>query len=658
MVSSFGTRVRRILFQETEFNGGGMLASLANVTHPKKQRRSKRTKDVPSVLLTSIEQSLSFSEGILGSLFTEKSQQDTKPRSPVIICSSLIVSQCPPRKRQRKSLMGSVLVSALIESFEPPIEISKIPHVVPKGKTKRRAIAATEISTLVVKRHVKMASPEKQNKSNMADTLAVTVSNDDDNDDDVPIPQEVKLNSNLTGSKVFDEEEIQPCILAIPCRIFSPQSQGKWSKELESYTNKTLLAKRKTEKSTTRTRSAPPGVVVKKRKHSIPPGEESSSMETAINMKKSTRTLEAASQRDKQRRYSIPLATQSRRSGRQPLPINRYFPDQDRSNNSRNKQPTTILVEDINNEELPIVVQPQHKTVVKPKRPSKIHPVSEETTSKKRRLSMPSLGQSRRSGRQLIPTDRYIPAHVPDKPATSLTKEIIMEEIPRMVQQRHKSRVEKPSRYSEIPVEEDVSLWSHEQVNALREAQSMANPMSCSFWSYVAGHVEGKSESDCRAKWFSLVQTPNAKVKQQGKLEKLSLEDDLFHATPMRGGILMNFDVDVGSPIVDTTTRESGEFRVEANYCYDEIMVLKQRVGYKTYLKGLRREVSKGERDRRLNRARTVKRNHGPRILSERVERDGIEMKCNLTPGGTIRIHTLTEEENDDDCFFNVSDEE
>lgn len=658
MVSSFGTRVRRILFQGTEFNGG-MLASLTNVTHPKKQRRSKRTKDVSSVLLTSIEPSLSFPEGILGSLFTEKPQQDTKPRPPVIICSSLIVSQCPPRKRQRKSLMGSVLVSALIESLEPPMEISKIPRVVPKGKTKRRAIAATEISTLVVKQHVKMASPEKQYKSNIADTLAATVSNDDDDDDDdVPIQQEVKVNSNQAESKVFDEEEIQPCTLAIPCRIFSPQSQGKWSKELESYTNKTLLAKRKRKKSTTTTRSAPPGVVVKKRKHSIPPGEESSTMETTINMKKSTRTLEAASQRDKQRRHSIPLETQSRRSGRQPLPINRYFPDHDRSNNSRNKQPTTSLVEDIDNEELPIVVQPQHKTVLKPKRPSKIHPVSEETTSKKRRRSMPSLGQSRRSGRQLIPTDRYIPEHVPHKPATSLTEEIIMEEVPRMIQQQHKNRVEKPKRYSEVPVEEDVSLWSHEQVNALREAQSMANPMSCSFWSYVAGHVEGKSESDCRAKWFSLVQTPKAKVKQQGKREKLSLEDDLFHATPMRGGILINFDVDVGSPIVDTITRESGEFRVEANYCYDEIMVLKQRVGYKTYLKGLRREVSKGERDRRLNRARTVKRKHGPRILSERVDRDGIEMKCNLTPGGTIKIHTLTEEENDDDCFFNVSDEE
>ena len=659
MVSFFGTRVRRILFQGTEFNEGmPLLAHLGHVSHTKKQRRSKRTRDVPSTLLTSMEPSLSISlpEGILGALFTKHTQQETKPKSSSVMACPSLVSQGPPRKRQRKSfMMSSVVVSALMEPLQPSVEISKPSPVVSKLQNKQRAIAATNISSLVVvSQQVNMVDTEEQNMHIMKNTIAATVSRDDDGS----LQQDLKINSIQAGSQVFDVEEIQPCIPAFPCRNFSPSRQGKRRKELGSYTNK-VPAKCKAKSSTTTKIPESLGVGVKILQHSMPSGEESSSMETKINTKSYARTVKAEAPRVKPRRHSIPLTAQSRRSDRRPLPVDRYTPNNDHSNNCNNNDTKTSLVKEIEKDRFTMVVQSQHNAVVKTKSPTKIHPVTEKTTSKKRRRSMSSIDQSRRSGRQSIPIDRYIPEYVHQIPATRLVEEKVRGTVSSVVQQQYNSCVENPNCSSNDPVEKDVRLWSHEQVDALRDAQSMADPMSCSFWSFVAGHVEGKTEGDCRAKWFSLIQTPKAKVvKQQSKQELESLEDDLFHATPMRGGKVMNFEIDVGSPIVDTTIQERGELRVEANYCYDEIMELKQRVGYKTYLKGLRRAVTKAERDRRLNRTRKVKHSHVPRILSECINSDGIEMKCHLTPGGTIKIHKMTDEENDDDCYFNASDEE
>ena len=223
---------------------------------------------------------------------------------------------------------------------------------------------------------------------------------------------------------------------------------------------------------------------------------------------------------------------------------------------------------------------------------------------------------------------------------------------------------------SDTVVPFDPEIWSSDQVDALREAQSLADPTSSLFWSSVAAKVEGKTEAECKTHWFSLVKTPAPKKSRPNKiignqmLSRRLIVDDLFHATPMRaragdefGGdcyyasgnnLMVNFDI--GSPIVDSKGTAS---EMITEYDNESTMRVLKRVGYKTYLQGLRRGVSKGERERIAERKKVARNKQGSsRSLSERVENEDFEMTCQLTPGGTVKVKTITE-----DDFFDEMDE-
>jgi hypothetical protein len=199
----------------------------------------------------------------------------------------------------------------------------------------------------------------------------------------------------------------------------------------------------------------------------------------------------------------------------------------------------------------------------------------------------------------------------------------------------------------------DLCSWTYEQLNLLREAHISADPTSSLFWSSVAAKVEGKSDAECRTKWFSLVKTPAPKrVRPVQNLPTVGKQDDLFHATPMRGvpsspaaNVVVNFDV--GSPIVDSRTAN----RQLLTEYGDETSTVRvtQKVGYKTYLQGLRRGVAKGERERKVSVPKRQYEPKRPHNISERVESGAIEMNCQLTPGGTLKVKTFAEDDFFDD---------
>jgi hypothetical protein len=121
---------------------------------------------------------------------------------------------------------------------------------------------------------------------------------------------------------------------------------------------------------------------------------------------------------------------------------------------------------------------------------------------------------------------------------------------------------------------------------------------------------------------------------------------DCYYASG--NNLMVNFDI--GSPIVDSKGTAS---EMITEYDNESTMRVLKRVGYKTYLQGLRRGVSKGERERIAERKKVARNKQGSsRSLSERVENEDFEMTCQLTPGGTVKVKTITE-----DDFFDEMDE-
>ncbi|KAI2490659.1 hypothetical protein MHU86_23902 [Fragilaria crotonensis] len=213
------------------------------------------------------------------------------------------------------------------------------------------------------------------------------------------------------------------------------------------------------------------------------------------------------------------------------------------------------------------------------------------------------------------------------------------------------------------------------QVAIRCEALTRMDPCSNQFWEDIANQIDGQSEDECRKKWFSLVNTPaakktqtqQAKRKHDGVAPKREVdEDDLFNSTPMRLQLLddcadekkhLVLDIDFGSPIV---VDESYKVNQAAGYDDEaKVDVVAARLGYsKTYIKNLKRDISKGKEKVRKKKIRPVC-DTGPRGISSAIDCGDLEVKGTLSPGGTMRVRTIywNGESEDSDELFD-SDEE
>lgn len=216
------------------------------------------------------------------------------------------------------------------------------------------------------------------------------------------------------------------------------------------------------------------------------------------------------------------------------------------------------------------------------------------------------------------------------------------------------------------PRPESISAdgWSSLEVTKLREAHGKADSLSDTFWSDVAVRVGEKSALECRDKWFSLVQTPNprqAKKKKNGTTKKpapgaVCDEDDIFNSTPMRGELGSGAQnegspmrADFGSAIrvdgANATARLSSEYEGTINP-----IDFQPRAGYKSYLQGMKRDVSRNQKDNKSKKKQGASK-QGPRCLSEAVYEEDVDMNARLTPGGTLKLKSMTEGDDDDDFW-------
>ena len=227
----------------------------------------------------------------------------------------------------------------------------------------------------------------------------------------------------------------------------------------------------------------------------------------------------------------------------------------------------------------------------------------------------------------------------------------------------------------DIKISQDVASvtreWNDIQLRQLKQRQSEANPISSSFWDDIAEHVDGKSALECREKWFSLVGTPAPRAKRTSKSDvrvddvaaatsthHANDVDDIFNSTPLRGTLYPhdtksllesqetnNVDYDIGSPILMSARRDR---RVSTEYDDGNVIPsLQQKVGYKSYLMGLKRGVARAMQDKKVAKKKQSTTKGPTRIFSETVGNGDVALKGRLSPGGTLEVKNLTEAEDD-----------
>ena len=218
-------------------------------------------------------------------------------------------------------------------------------------------------------------------------------------------------------------------------------------------------------------------------------------------------------------------------------------------------------------------------------------------------------------------------------------------------------------------------MWTQDEVKTLHQAHRTVNPTSISFWGDIAEMIGDKSEMECRQKWFSLAKTPEPKrPKQRNKQAKSGVvtgsiihkvDDDIFNSTPMRSAFAIGENIDisdaafeelgdisnmnVGSAIKIKTSHHNGGSLPSNNGA------MEYPHGYKTYLQKLGRSM-------RQKQTQKTNSNEAPfkfgKKLTGRVNEGDIEVKCKLSPGGTLQVDTFGDTDIEDDYLENEDENE
>ena len=213
--------------------------------------------------------------------------------------------------------------------------------------------------------------------------------------------------------------------------------------------------------------------------------------------------------------------------------------------------------------------------------------------------------------------------------------------------------------------------WTEDEVARLRNAHKKVNPRSSSFWHEIADFVNSRTSSECRDKWFSLVKTPlpprakrkAAKAPPAHDIALSTQEDDIFNSTPMRGMFSLDCESnDLSSSIGNLDFLSFGSaIKVANNPEEDDIFAqLPKKAGNKTYLKGMKREINKETRQKVKSRKKKVTTFDPSKKLSEKATEGVVEMKCQLSPGGTLNVKTVAgaSDDEEDDYFMYGEDED
>jgi hypothetical protein len=225
------------------------------------------------------------------------------------------------------------------------------------------------------------------------------------------------------------------------------------------------------------------------------------------------------------------------------------------------------------------------------------------------------------------------------------------------------SSLASPERYPLEEDQENVDVWSSEDFLALKTAYQQANAKSITFWDDIAARVPGKTTSACRQQWFSSAKTPLQKKKAR-ILADASVsaedEDDLFNSTPLRGcnarlekgRLFSSFESDSPIKFDKHATSEPVLSNDDDNL---GIVDFRFKPGYKTYIRDMKKKVRRGHQ--RQQKQKPNKAKHNALIVSERFGDGEVEMRGDLSPGGTLRVqHMFSDDE--EDMFLHGSDAE
>ena len=242
----------------------------------------------------------------------------------------------------------------------------------------------------------------------------------------------------------------------------------------------------------------------------------------------------------------------------------------------------------------------------------------------------------------------------------------------------------KKNRYQNVKVEKQNKAdgdWTSDEISVLRLAYMRANALSPTFWEDIANLVGGgRSAACCQAKWFSLAKTPAQKATKKKKVdlkvhvpEGHDVEDDVFNSTPMRGIIDSEKEGDGnGSSQKKKTEKQHknglnfANFSMASPIKFDknfqrrhlsgevedgdgdlEVTDFRLKPGYKTYIRDFKKKVRQGK----LQKPKKNKRKKASTMVSEQYGDGAVAMRGNLSPGGTLKVKSLYEEE--EDIFFN-----
>lgn len=199
--------------------------------------------------------------------------------------------------------------------------------------------------------------------------------------------------------------------------------------------------------------------------------------------------------------------------------------------------------------------------------------------------------------------------------------------------------------------------WLPQQLDQLKKAHRQTNPMSSAFWEQVATAVDGKSPGECRDQWYSLIKTPALKSKGSKitcKVSKSPETDDLFDSTPMRNVLdptkmktaLLN--IYAGIQIANRKVHVSND---EDTHHFEEFHghSFQPKIGYKTYLQGMKRDISKETKNQKKGRKSKNSKSQSSVLhcISGSVKDSEVDMTARLTPGGSFRFQNRTHEEDD-----------
>eukprot|EP00536_Pseudo-nitzschia_multiseries_P017168 jgi/Psemu1/292890/fgenesh1_pg.1412_\ len=224
----------------------------------------------------------------------------------------------------------------------------------------------------------------------------------------------------------------------------------------------------------------------------------------------------------------------------------------------------------------------------------------------------------------------------------------------------------------------EVDPWTQVDLRTLHKAHRTVDPTSFSYWEDVAEIVGEKSATECREKWFSLAKTPEPKRPKPKKNDKgqtaplinpRNIEDDIFNSTPMRSafGSGDNIDVSGFEELGDISSMNVGSvIKINRlNHSNDKIPQTNNEraaypLGYKTYLQNIGRSMR--QKDHKQNKGDSIRPplQFGKK-LTGRVNEGDVEVKCRLSPGGTLQVDTYgdtdTEGYLDDDEDDDAEDE-